>query len=32
MSARKIIYEDWEMSDGKKNKINNIRWYSQKIY
>ena len=30
MSARNIIYKDWVMSCGKKNKINNI-WLSQKI-
>ena len=32
MSARNIIYKDWEMRNGKKNKINNIRWHSQKVY
>ena len=30
MSARKIIYKDWVMSYGKKNKIDNIR-LSQEI-
>jgi len=30
MSARNIVYKDWVMSYGKKNKINNI-WHSQKI-
>jgi hypothetical protein len=30
MSARNIIYKDWVMSYGKKNKINNIR-VSQEI-
>ena len=30
MSARNIVYKDWEMSYGKKNKINNI-WFSHKI-
>ena len=30
MSARNIIYKDWVMSYGKKNKINNY-WHSQKI-
>jgi hypothetical protein len=32
MSARNIIYKDWEMSYEKKNKTNNIWWYSQTIY
>jgi hypothetical protein len=31
MSARNIVYKDWVMSYGKKNKINNY-WYSKKIY
>ena len=31
MSARNIIYKDWVMIYGKKNKINNI-WDSKKIY
>ena len=30
MSARNIIYKDWVMTYGKKNKINNF-WYNQKI-
>jgi hypothetical protein len=30
MSARNIIYKDWGMSYGKKNKINN-NWLCQKI-
>jgi hypothetical protein len=30
MSARNIVYKDWVMSYGKKNKTNNI-WHSQKI-
>jgi hypothetical protein len=30
MSARNIVYKDWVMSYGKKNKTNNI-WYSHKI-
>jgi hypothetical protein len=29
MSARNIVYKDWVMSYGKKNKTNNI-WYCQK--
>jgi hypothetical protein len=32
MSARNIVYKDWEMSYGKKNKTNNIWWHSKKIY
>jgi hypothetical protein len=30
MSARNIIYKDWVMSYGKKNKTKNF-WYSQSI-
>jgi hypothetical protein len=30
MSARNIVYKDWVMNYGKKNKINNI-WHCQKI-
>jgi hypothetical protein len=28
MSARNIVYKDWVMSYGKKNKTNN-NWHSQ---
>jgi hypothetical protein len=31
MSARNIVYKDWVMSYGKKNKTNNI-WHSQEIH
>ncbi len=31
MSARNIVYKDWVMSYGKKNKVNNF-WCNQKIY
>jgi hypothetical protein len=31
MSARKIVYKDWVMRYGKKNKIKN-NWLSHKIY
>jgi hypothetical protein len=30
MSARNIVYKDWVMSYGKKNKTNYI-WHCQKI-
>ena len=32
MSARNIVYKDWEMKNGKqKNKINYL-WYNKKTY
>jgi hypothetical protein len=31
MSARKIVYKDWEMRDGKQKKKINYFWQSQKI-
>jgi hypothetical protein len=30
MSARNIVYKDWVMSYGKKNKIKNF-WYNKNI-
>jgi hypothetical protein len=30
MSARSIVYKDWVMSYGKKNKVKNF-WYNKSI-
>jgi hypothetical protein len=32
MSARDIVYKDWEMNNGQqKNKINNFWWFKEII-